>query len=174
MRGRASLGPGLVRVRRPTLLAAAEIFLDCRLPSETLPLLPLRMTEDTIGDPSTSSGNPSGPRHGHTIGARSDVVATAALTRRRRPSRSGMLFRRIRPEPTAAADRQPGRRPEDDRQLHPAHRRDIKPAHRGSRRIPGLSRDRPTALPPWVWVGGSLCPFGGNRARYGDIAVSRP
>src|SRR5262245_56134645 len=39
-----------------------------------------------------------------------------------------MLFRRIRPEPTVAADRQPGTRPEDDRQLPPSHRPDIKPA----------------------------------------------
>src|SRR5215472_511629 len=137
MRARASLGPGLVKVRPANAASCRGDLLDRRLPPETLPLLPLQMTEETIGYPSTPSGHLSGPRHGHTRRARSDVVATAALTHRQRPSRSGMLFRRIRPEPTVAADRQPGRRPEDDRQLSPpAHRPDIKPAHRGGRRVP--------------------------------------
>ena len=36
------------------------------MPSETLPLLPSQMTDETIGDPPASSGRPSGPRHGHT------------------------------------------------------------------------------------------------------------
>src|SRR5215813_7941634 len=118
------------------LLAAAEIFLIAVCRRKPFPLLPLQMTEVTIGDPSTPSGHPSGPRARVMAtlgGARSDVVATAALTRRQRPSRSGMLFRRIRPEPTVAADRQPGRRPEDDRQLHrpagPGERAEDRVAH---------------------------------------------
>src|SRR5215468_10875574 len=152
MRARASLGPGLVRVRPANAASRRGDLLDRRLPPETLPLLPLQMTEETIGYPSTPSGHLSGPRHGHTRRARSDVVATAALTHRQRPSRSGMLFRRIRPEPTVAADRQPGRRPEDDRQLSPgppaghqasASRRPTRPA---------LSRGRPTALQPCIWA----------------------
>src|SRR5215475_12212805 len=133
MRARASLGPGLVRVRPANAASCRGDLLDRRLPPETLPLLPLQMTEETIGYPSTPSGHLSGPRHGHTRRARSDVVATAALTHRQRPSRSGMLFRRIRPEPTVAADRQPGRRPEDDRQLHrpagPGERAEDRVAH---------------------------------------------
>ena|SRR5215475_2739703 len=48
------------------LLAAAEIFLIAVCRRKPFPLLPLQMTEETIGDPSTPSGHPSGPRHGHT------------------------------------------------------------------------------------------------------------
>src|SRR5262249_61712920 len=100
MRARASLGPGLVRVRPANAASRRGDLLDRRLPPETLPLLPLQMTEETIGYPSTPSGHLSGPRHGHTRRARSDVVAPAPLTPTQRPSRPSMPLPRTAPSPT--------------------------------------------------------------------------
>src|SRR5215471_13216441 len=94
--------PGWLGWGRPTLLAATENFLIAVCHRKPLLLLPSQMTDETIGDPSTSSGR-LGPASWPHQRARSDVVPTAALTRRQRPSRSCMLFRRIRPEPTVAA-----------------------------------------------------------------------
>jgi len=44
---------------------------------KTFPLLPSQMTHEAIGDP-PAPPTPSGPRHGHTSGAQSDVAANVA------------------------------------------------------------------------------------------------
>jgi len=112
------LGAG--RARPASAASCRGDLLDCRLRSETFPMLPSQMTDEAsviLRRRPAALRSASRPHQR----ARSDVVATAALIRRQRPSQSGMLLHSIRPEPTVAADRQPGTRPEDDRQLHPAH-----------------------------------------------------
>jgi hypothetical protein len=58
MRARASLGSGLVRWRRPTLLAAAMSFFIAVCHRKPFPLLPSHMTDEIIGDPPAPSGRP--------------------------------------------------------------------------------------------------------------------
>src|SRR5215475_11475463 len=111
------LGAG--RARPASAASCRGDLLNCRLRSETFPMLPSQMTDEAsviLRRRPAALGSASRPHQR----ARSDVVATAALIRRQRPSQSGMLLHSIRPEPTVAADRQPGTRPEDERQLHPA------------------------------------------------------
>ena len=121
MRAQVSLGPGLVGVGPTEAASCHGEFLDCRLPSETLPLLPSQMTDETIGDPSTSSGRP-----------RARVMTAPAGTTRRRGHRRAHLQAAAQPIMHALSPHQAR-----------TYRRRIPPAQEQDRKMTG-SFTRPT------------------------------
>jgi hypothetical protein len=121
MRARASPGPGLAGQARPALQAAAAIFPIAACRRQPFPLLPSQMTDQIIGDPPAPSGRPPARLMATPAG-----YDQASWPPPRSPAGSGPADHACSlaasahnlPSPPTA---RPGTRPEDDRQLRPAH-----------------------------------------------------